>query len=186
MTSLQFDDTRIVSGGSDGRVKIWNLHTGTLIRELSQPAEAVWRVAFEEERCVVLANRQGRTVMEVWDFAPPDEDTPVGGAHTSVGSALGALSVPVSRHGSAAPEVLQRSASAMGGSGGRTADAGTGEGVAPEESVDTDTEMADSPTAEISRTSATADATEAQTDTAHRMDMDVEGTSGGSKSAEMR
>ena len=74
VTSLQFDDSRIVSGGSDGRVKIWNLQTGTLIRELSQPAEAVWRVTFEEERSVVLAQRQGRTVMEVWDFAPPDED----------------------------------------------------------------------------------------------------------------
>jgi F-box and WD-40 domain protein CDC4 len=76
VTSLQFDATRIVSGGSDGRVKIWDLKTGGLIRELSQPAEAVWRVAFEEERSVVLASRQGRTVMEVWDFAPPeDEDT---------------------------------------------------------------------------------------------------------------
>ena len=74
VTSLQFDDTRIVSGGSDGRVKIWDLKTGGLIRELSQPAEAVWRVAFEEERSVVLASRQGRTVMEVWDFAPPGED----------------------------------------------------------------------------------------------------------------
>ena len=73
VTSLQFDDTRIVSGGSDGRVKIWDLKQGTLIRELSQPAEAVWRVAFEEERSVVLATRQGRTVMEVWDFAPPPE-----------------------------------------------------------------------------------------------------------------
>ncbi|MCJ1438889.1 hypothetical protein MMC27_008279 [Xylographa pallens] len=74
VTSLQFDDTRIVSGGSDGRVKIWDLKTGLLIRELSQPAEAVWRVAFEEERSVVLATRQGRTVMEVWDFAPPGEE----------------------------------------------------------------------------------------------------------------
>ena len=73
-TSLQFDDSRIVSGGSDGRVKIWDLKTGALIRELSQPAEAVWRVAFEEERSVVLAQRQGRTVMEVWDFAPPAEE----------------------------------------------------------------------------------------------------------------
>ena len=74
VTSLQFDDTRIVSGGSDGRVKIWDLKTGGLIRELSQPAEAVWRVAFEEERSVVLASRQGRTVMEVWDFAPPGDE----------------------------------------------------------------------------------------------------------------
>ena len=74
VTSLQFDDTRIVSGGSDGRVKIWDTNTGNLIRELSQPAEAVWRVAFESERCVVMASRTGRTIMEVWDFTPPTDD----------------------------------------------------------------------------------------------------------------
>lgn len=74
VTSLQFDENRIVCGGSDGRVKIWDVKTGQLIRELSQPDEAVWRVAFEEERSVVLASRQGRTVMEVWDFSPPEAD----------------------------------------------------------------------------------------------------------------
>ena len=74
VTSLQFDDARIVSGGSDGRVKIWDTKTGTQIRELSQPAEAVWRVAFESERCVVMASRAGRTIMEVWDFTTPPED----------------------------------------------------------------------------------------------------------------
>ena len=75
VTSLQFDDLRVVSGGSDGRVKIWDLGSGALIRELSQPAEAVWRVAFESEKCVVMASRAGRTIMEVWDFTPPVEDT---------------------------------------------------------------------------------------------------------------
>jgi len=63
-----------VSGGSDGRVKVWDLERGVLIRELGHPAEAVWRVVFEEEKAVVLASRNGRTVMEVWSFAPPPED----------------------------------------------------------------------------------------------------------------
>ncbi|KAK4541366.1 hypothetical protein LTR36_008124 [Oleoguttula mirabilis] len=74
VTSLQFDDARIVSGGSDGRVKVWDLQSGTLVRELGSPAEAVWRVVFEEEKAVVLASRGGKTVMEVWSFAPPPED----------------------------------------------------------------------------------------------------------------
>ena len=74
VTSLQFDDSRIVSGGSDGRVKVWDLARGTLVRELGQPAEAVWRVVFEEEKAVVLASRGGKTVMEVWSFAPPADD----------------------------------------------------------------------------------------------------------------
>ncbi|KAL1966087.1 hypothetical protein VTN77DRAFT_4835 [Rasamsonia byssochlamydoides] len=74
VTSLQFDSTRIVSGGSDGRVKVWSLKTGQLLRELSTPAEAVWRVAFEEEKAVIMASRSGRTVMEVWSFSPPAEE----------------------------------------------------------------------------------------------------------------
>lgn len=65
VTSLQFDNSRIVSGGSDGRVKVWDLKKGTLVRELSSPAEAVWRVVFEEEKCVIMASRAGRTIMEV-------------------------------------------------------------------------------------------------------------------------
>ena len=65
VTSLQFDNTRIVSGGSDGRVKVWDLKKGTLVRELSNPADAVWRVVFEEEKAVIMANQKGRTVMEV-------------------------------------------------------------------------------------------------------------------------
>ncbi|KXT09606.1 hypothetical protein AC579_7654 [Pseudocercospora musae] len=73
VTSLQFDDSRIVSGGSDGRVKVWDLQRGCLVRELGSPAEAVWRVVFEEEKAVVLASRGGKTVMEVWSFAPPPD-----------------------------------------------------------------------------------------------------------------
>lgn len=78
MTSLQFDDSRIVSGGSDGRVKVWDLARGGLVRELGQPAEAVWRVVFEDEKAVVLASRNGKTVMEVWSFAPPEEQAGTG------------------------------------------------------------------------------------------------------------
>ena len=106
VTSLQFDDTRIVSGGSDGRVKIWDLRQGTLIRELSQPAEAVWRVAFEEERSVVLATRQGRTVMEVWDFAPPPETEDAGGegARGSGWQSGGTLSRNASEMGGNTPD----------------------------------------------------------------------------------
>jgi F-box and WD-40 domain protein CDC4 len=65
VTSLQFDDTRIVSGGSDGRVKVWDLKTGAHVRDLCKLADSVWRVVFEEEKAVVMANRDGKTVMDV-------------------------------------------------------------------------------------------------------------------------
>lgn len=64
VTSLQFDDTRVVSGGSDGRVKVWDVKTGHLVRELIT-AESVWRVVFEDEKCVAVANRGSRVTMEV-------------------------------------------------------------------------------------------------------------------------
>ncbi|KAI2642805.1 WD40-repeat-containing domain protein [Xylaria nigripes] len=72
VTSLQFDDTRIVSGGSDGRVKVWDVKTGHLVRELIA-AESVWRVVFEDEKCVAVANRGSRVMMEVWSFSPPED-----------------------------------------------------------------------------------------------------------------
>ncbi|KAK9423884.1 putative WD40-repeat-containing domain protein [Seiridium unicorne] len=72
VTSLQFDDTRVVSGGSDGRVKIWDVKTGHLVRELIT-AESVWRVVFEDEKCVAVANRGNRVMMEVWSFSPPED-----------------------------------------------------------------------------------------------------------------
>lgn len=65
VTSLQFDDVRVVSGGCDGRVKVWDLKTGGLVRELGAPADAVWRVAFEDEKAVIMASRNRRTIMEV-------------------------------------------------------------------------------------------------------------------------
>lgn len=72
--SLQSDDVRVVSGGCDGRVKVWDLKTGQLVRELGKPADAVWMVAFEDEKAVIMASRNGRTIMEVWSFSPPPDD----------------------------------------------------------------------------------------------------------------
>jgi len=102
VTSLQFDDSRIVSGGSDGRVKVWDLARGGLVRELGQPAEAVWRVVFEEEKAVVLASRNGKTVMEVWSFAPPD-DKDENKAGSSVRRYGSPFSVPEHARGSSEP-----------------------------------------------------------------------------------
>ena len=65
VVSLQFDDIRVVSGGGDGLVKVWDLKTGQLVRELGKPADIISKVAFEDEKAVVIASRNGQTVMEV-------------------------------------------------------------------------------------------------------------------------
>ena len=80
VTCLQFDDRFIVSGGNDGRVKLWDLRTGAFIRELSKPCEAVWRVTFKEDKCVVLCKRGGKTVMEV---SPSLVPVPLNPCHVS-------------------------------------------------------------------------------------------------------
>ncbi|KAK9460130.1 WD40-repeat-containing domain protein [Lipomyces oligophaga] len=74
VTTLQFDNRRIVTGGSDGSVKIWDIKTGHHIRDLSSTFEAVWRVAFQDEKLVVLATKENRTHMEVVSFLPPEDD----------------------------------------------------------------------------------------------------------------
>ena len=65
VTCLQFNDRFMVTGGNDGRVKLWDRPSGKLIRELAEPCEAVWRVTFREDKCVLLCKRNGRTVMDV-------------------------------------------------------------------------------------------------------------------------
>lgn len=73
ITCLQFDDRFLITGGSDGHVKLFELKTGVLIRELTEPCEAVWRVCFREDKCVVMCKRGGRTVMEILSFRPSEE-----------------------------------------------------------------------------------------------------------------
>jgi len=77
VTCLQFDDRFIISGGNDGHVKLWSLEDGSYIRDLIEPCDAVWRVGMKGDRLVVLCQRGGRTIMEVWSFRP--EDVPVDG-----------------------------------------------------------------------------------------------------------
>jgi len=55
VTCLQFDNKFVVTGGNDGRVKLWDYKTGRKIRELAEPCEAVWRVVFRDDRCVIGA-----------------------------------------------------------------------------------------------------------------------------------
>ena len=72
VTCLQFDHRFIVSGGNDGRVKLWNMQTGNFIRELTKPCDAVWRVAFRDDKCAILLQREGKTVLEVITFRPEE------------------------------------------------------------------------------------------------------------------
>jgi hypothetical protein len=74
VTSLCFDPKRIVTGGNDGAVKLWDRQTGKFIRLLTKTDAAIWRVAICEERVVICMQKNGRTAMEVMCF---DSEVPI-------------------------------------------------------------------------------------------------------------
>lgn len=74
VTGLQFDQRFILSGGNDGRAKVWDMQTGRFLRELTIASESVWRVAFKEDRAVVLCQREGgMSSLEFISFRPEDQ-----------------------------------------------------------------------------------------------------------------
>ncbi|KAJ3717847.1 hypothetical protein C8R42DRAFT_644469 [Lentinula raphanica] len=75
VTSLQFDHRFLVTGGNDGRVRLFETQTGNYVRDLSEPSETVWKAAYgpQAEGCVIMCRRQGKTVLEFWSLKPRGE-----------------------------------------------------------------------------------------------------------------
>ncbi|KAI9320080.1 WD40-repeat-containing domain protein [Dichotomocladium elegans] len=68
ITSFQHDETKVVSG-SDGGVKMWDIKTGKLLHNLVTDVAGVWRVAFDERRCVVAVKcPEDITRLEILDY----------------------------------------------------------------------------------------------------------------------
>jgi F-box and WD-40 domain protein CDC4 len=66
------------------------MQTGRFLRELTRSCESVWRVAFKEDRAVVLCQRAGGTALEIISFRPEDEK-PAGGGRGSSDDGTGAV-----------------------------------------------------------------------------------------------
>ena len=66
--SLQFDKNFLVTGGNDGRVRLYETETGNYVRELNEPGECVWKVAFVKCTCAIMCKRAGKTVVEIWSL----------------------------------------------------------------------------------------------------------------------
>ncbi|TFK30255.1 cell division control protein 4 [Coprinopsis marcescibilis] len=67
ISSFQHDDSKIISGAT-GKVKMWNTHDGTFIRDLLTGVVSVWCVRFEGQWCVSASNRDDFTMLDIWDF----------------------------------------------------------------------------------------------------------------------
>ncbi|CEG69887.1 hypothetical protein RMATCC62417_05879 [Rhizopus microsporus] len=67
ITAFQHDQYKIISG-SEGAVKMWNTQTGELMHDLIQDVQSVWRISFNERRCIAAVKNDGATQLVVLDF----------------------------------------------------------------------------------------------------------------------
>ena len=72
VTTLQFDENFLVTGGNDGRVRLFETKTGKYVRDLTEPAESIWKVGYVGNVCAIMCKRARNLVMEVWSHDPPD------------------------------------------------------------------------------------------------------------------
>ncbi|PBK89034.1 WD40 repeat-like protein [Armillaria gallica] len=73
ITCFQHDEFKVLSG-SDGALKLWDIHDGTVVKDLLTGITSVWQVVFEGRWCVSASDKNGTTVLDVWDFGDPDID----------------------------------------------------------------------------------------------------------------
>ncbi|KAG1586395.1 hypothetical protein G6F46_008923 [Rhizopus delemar] len=67
ITCFQHDDQKVISG-SEGGLKMWDIKTGKFIRDLITDVDGVWRVAFDERRCIAAVQRKNETSFRILDF----------------------------------------------------------------------------------------------------------------------
>jgi len=65
VTTLQRSESILVTGGSDGKVKVWNAQTGAEISELLD-SDAVWQVPISGQKILALFSRNKQVMMEFW------------------------------------------------------------------------------------------------------------------------
>ncbi|KAI7853135.1 WD40-repeat-containing domain protein [Circinella umbellata] len=67
ITCFQHDHEKIISG-SEGGLKLWDIKTGKLLQNFVSYATGVWRVAFDQRKCVAAIHCNNITYLEVLDF----------------------------------------------------------------------------------------------------------------------
>ena len=95
VSGLQLDDRFLVTSGNDGRVRLYKFEyppsspspaaasAGTsgsdsgggdpqcsFVRDMCEPSESVWKVAYTRETCAILCKKAGKMVVEIWSFKP--------------------------------------------------------------------------------------------------------------------
>ncbi|KAI8982786.1 WD40 repeat-like protein [Trametes punicea] len=82
VSGLQLDERFLVTSGNDGRVRLFEFdfeRKGAngpgdaqcwYVRDLCEPSESVWKVAYTRETCAILSKKAGKMVVEIWSFKP--------------------------------------------------------------------------------------------------------------------
>ena len=94
VSGLQLDDRFLVTSGNDGRVRLYEFEFDhardagagagaggaagggaepqcRFVRDMCEPSESVWKVAYTRETCAILCKKAGKMVVEIWSFKPP-------------------------------------------------------------------------------------------------------------------
>ena len=66
------DGSRIVSGGRDGLVRLWDAASGGVVAEFAGHDDFVWSVAFAPDGRRI-ASGSGDATIRLWETAPPRE-----------------------------------------------------------------------------------------------------------------
>jgi F-box and WD-40 domain protein CDC4 len=74
VTALHASARRLVSGGADGRVRVFRRNDGAPVREIGTPMEVVWKVAVGGGVLGVAGRRAGKMVVELWAFSAEGEE----------------------------------------------------------------------------------------------------------------
>ncbi|KAI0774721.1 WD40 repeat-like protein [Trametes elegans] len=89
VSGLQLDERFLVTSGNDGRVRLYEFERGEgrpagagatapplpgaqcrFVRDMCEPSESVWKVAYTRETCAILSKKAGKMVVEIWSFKP--------------------------------------------------------------------------------------------------------------------
>ncbi|KAI9140738.1 WD40-repeat-containing domain protein [Paraphysoderma sedebokerense] len=86
ITCFQFDNYKVISG-SEGHIKLWDLKSGKVVRDLVSGVNGVWRLRCDERWLVSAVQRNGRTEFVVMDFdVGEDEALAADGSSSGVSS----------------------------------------------------------------------------------------------------
>ncbi|KAK9472641.1 WD40-repeat-containing domain protein [Dipodascopsis tothii] len=67
ITCFQHDEYKVISG-SDRALKLWNIKTGKVVKDILSDLNRVWQVRFDDRRCVAAVQRGNNTFIEVLNF----------------------------------------------------------------------------------------------------------------------